>query len=151
MRWKHAILVLVMVTLSISALSSDFEKDILDKCLPQTGNFATAVDSDSGPLLYDPNLARAPRYEEEVPQSGSPNSSHVASDPAAVRCPQRILHNRPHCRQLNFSSPVRGHVFYDPASTHYSYEPDACVLRRLTADQALRCLAKAGPLLFLGE
>ncbi|KAG2500652.1 hypothetical protein HYH03_001419 [Edaphochlamys debaryana] len=56
-------------------------------------------------------------------------------------CPLAQLVGRPICPKLKFSTPLAGHLYYHNASEYYSWEPDACVLRRLTGEQARSCLA----------
>ncbi|PNH01853.1 hypothetical protein TSOC_012231 [Tetrabaena socialis] len=87
------------------------------------------------------------QFENPRPRHGS----KVAHSSKAVVCPHSLLRERPACGLLNFSSPLQGHVYYDCASKLYSYEPDACVLRRLRARDAKACLADVGPIVFIGD
>ncbi len=93
------------------------------------------------------NQSRWSRYEkprgEANPLKGL--SKQLRHDPSA-------LANRARCGQIDLATTkLKGKIYYNNATDHYSYEPDACVLRRLDAQQALSCLAKQGPIVFLGD
>lgn len=91
------------------------------------------------------------RYEDpglEVKQYAPATASH----PRAIRCDARHLAGRPHCGQLDFAdSNVTGYIYYSERTKHYFYEPDECLLRRLSSGQAASCLAQQTPLVFVGD
>lgn len=93
------------------------------------------------------NQSRWSRYEkprgEANPLKGVPKQ--LRYDPGA-------LANRARCGQIDLATTkLKGKIYYNNATDHYSYEPDVCVLRRLDAQQALSCLAKQGPIVFMGD
>lgn len=91
------------------------------------------------------------RYEDpglDVKQYASATAAH----PHARRCDPRALVGRPRCGQLDFfKSNLTGHIYYSEHINHYFYEPDGCLLRRLSSGQAGSCLAQQAPLVFVGD
>ncbi|KAG2494663.1 hypothetical protein HYH03_007179 [Edaphochlamys debaryana] len=70
------------------------------------------------------------------------------------RCPPNLLFGRPFCGHLDFAASAArlpGRIYFFNATSHYSWEPDTCVLRRLTGAQARSCLTDAGPIVFVGD
>ncbi|GAX85020.1 hypothetical protein CEUSTIGMA_g12440.t1, partial [Chlamydomonas eustigma] len=60
------------------------------------------------------------------------------------------LISKPLCGQLTFNDNLTGKIYQDPLTGHYMYEPDACRLRRLSAQHTLQCL-KGMEVVFVGD
>lgn len=74
------------------------------------------------------------------------NITHHAN---ATVYPDSIAANLPECPQLNLSARYDGKI-YKSESGHFFFEPNQCRLRRLTSEQAAKCLA-GKRIAFLGD
>ncbi|GAX79272.1 hypothetical protein CEUSTIGMA_g6712.t1 [Chlamydomonas eustigma] len=80
---------------------------------------------------------------------GLHNTMKINGQQSYALTTQQLL-GKPMCRQLTFNDNLTGRIYQDPLTGHYMYEPDACRLRRLSAQHTLQCL-KGMEVVFVGD